>query len=80
MACGFSEWDFCEMVFWKAYRQHSHVAVGFHPLTMVLEHATAGGGAMQAEGMTAYPAEKFGEDCLRQCRSGCPVFPKLMFE
>ncbi len=64
MACGFNEWDCCEMVFWKTHRQHSHVAVGFHPLATVLEHATAWCGAMQAEGMIANSAKEFGEDCL----------------
>ncbi len=64
MARGFSEWDYCEMLLGKAHGKHSHFAVGLCPLAIVLEHATARGGAMHAEGMTASSAEEFGEDYL----------------
>ena len=62
MARGFSEWDCCEMLLGKAHGKHSHVAVGLNPLTFVLKPATAWGGTVHAEGMTAYSAEEFGED------------------
>ncbi len=64
MSSGFGEWDCCEVFFGKTHRKHSHVAAGLNPLTMVLKHATAWGGAMHAAGMTAYSAEEFGKDCL----------------
>ncbi len=64
MASGFGEWDYCEVFFGKTHSKHSHVTVGLNPLAMVLKHATAWGGAMQAEGMTAYSAEEFVEDYL----------------
>ena len=39
-----------------------HVAIGLKPLAIVLKHATAWGGAMHAEGMTADSTEEFVED------------------
>ena len=67
MSHGFGEWDRGKVVLWKAHGQRSHIAVGFNPLAIVLEHAAAWGCAMHHEGMTAYSAEEFGKDLLGEC-------------